>query len=41
MPLELTSISGGEGVVTQAGAVELIQNKMFHGFGSQAREQCQ
>jgi len=29
----------GEGVVTQAGAVELIQNELFDRFGSQTREQ--
>ena len=31
---------GGEGVVAQAGAVELIQNELFDRFGSQALEQC-
>jgi hypothetical protein len=28
----------GEGVVTQAGAVELIQNELFDGFGSQPQD---
>lgn len=30
---------GREGVMTQAGPVELIQNKLFDRFGSQPREQ--
>ena len=30
---------GGEGVVAQAGAIQLIQNELFDRFGSQAREQ--
>ena len=30
---------GGEGVVAQAGAVELVQDERFDGFGSQARQQ--
>ena len=28
---------GGEGVVAQAGAVELVQDELFDGFGTQAR----
>ena len=28
---------GREGVVAQAGAIQLVQDELFHGFGSQAR----
>ena len=31
---------GCEGVVAEAGAVELIQNKLFDCFGSQTRQEC-
>ncbi len=29
---------GGEGVVAQAGAVELVEDELFDGFGTQARQ---
>lgn len=31
---------GREGVVAQPGAIQLIQDKLLHRFGSQPREQC-
>ena len=30
---------GGEGVVAQAGAIQLVHDKLLDGFGSQTREQ--
>ena len=30
----------GEGIVTEAGAIQLIQDERFHRFGSQTLEQC-
>jgi hypothetical protein len=31
---------GREGVVAQAGAVELVENERFDGFGSEPRQEC-